>query len=114
MTVTAIGIARDRYKRMLRETENYYETLASLGEDLRLYVLGGLRDMALGPTILDTAASEKVLIASLLRDIPFSRVHQRLHSLATATPLSPIRRSLHTSGRSGGVRSADAKLRHRS
>jgi hypothetical protein len=62
--------------------ENYYETLMSLGDEIRPAYLIAMRDCAFTPAILDENASEPVLHNSLLRDIDQSRVRERFNRLA--------------------------------
>jgi len=68
--------------------ENYYETLISLGDDVRIGFLTVMRDCACTPAILDANANanananEPVLQSSLLCDIEMSRVRERFNPLA--------------------------------
>jgi hypothetical protein len=62
--------------------ENYYETLMSLGDEIRPAYLIAMRDCAFTPAILDENAREPVLHNSLLRDINQSRVRERFNRLA--------------------------------
>jgi AAA domain, putative AbiEii toxin, Type IV TA system len=64
------------------QTENYYETLISLGDGRRDSYLTAIRDCAYSPRILDENEYESVLQNSLLRDIPYSRVRSRFYRLA--------------------------------
>jgi len=74
----------------LGQDENYYETLMSLGDDIRTGFLTAMRDCAFTPAILDANANEPVLQRSLLRDIEPSRVRDRFNRLAHAeVALSP-------------------------
>lgn len=66
----------------LGQSENYYETLISLGDDIRTAYLTALRDCAFSLEILDQNDAEPVLRSSLLRDIQMSRVRERFHRLA--------------------------------
>lgn len=65
------------------QSENYYETLISLGDDLRKAYLEAIRDCAYATLRLDRFHSEPVMSNSLLRDIELNRVKTRLHRLAT-------------------------------
>jgi len=62
--------------------ENYYETLTSLGDEIRNGFLTALRDCAYAPAILDANIDEPALHNSLLRDIDMSRVRERFNRLA--------------------------------
>jgi hypothetical protein len=64
------------------QSENYYETLITLGDDLRVAYLTAIRDCAYSLDILDENKSEPVMSNSLLRDIDDMRVRSRLHRLA--------------------------------
>lgn len=64
------------------QSENYYETLNTLGVDYRRWVLASLRDCAQDLSILDQNQGEEVLNRSLLRDIDMERVRNRFHRLA--------------------------------
>ncbi len=64
------------------QTENYYEQLNELGEQLRDEYLLAMRDMARNPSLLEEYAAEEVLRRSLLRDIDIDRVRNRFHRLA--------------------------------
>lgn len=68
------------------QSENYYETLNTLGEDFRTWLLTALRDCARDLSILDANVEEEVLRESLLRDIESSRVRHRFHRLANGNP----------------------------
>lgn len=68
----------------LGQTENYYETLISLGEEQRVGFLTALRDCAFSLERLDQNLQEPVLTESLLRDIDPARVRERFHRLANA------------------------------
>ena len=78
----------DRFKRLtadffsLGQTENYYETLAELGDDRRVEYLRSLRDCVFDLSILDDNATEPVMIGSLLRDKSVDRVRKRFNRLA--------------------------------
>jgi hypothetical protein len=74
----------------LGQDENYYETLSSLGDDVRIGYLSAIRDCAFALDILDQNIDEDVLTSSLLRDIEKSRVRERFHRLANGqVALSP-------------------------
>jgi hypothetical protein len=64
------------------QSENYYETLNSLGADYREWFLTSLRDCARDLSIFDQHQNEQVLYDSLLRDIDTDRVRNRFHRLA--------------------------------
>lgn len=74
----------------LGQGENYYETLISLGDEVRTAFLTAMRDCAFTPAILDENVGEPVLLNSLLRDIDMSRVRERFNRLANGQlALSP-------------------------
>lgn len=64
------------------QSETYYEALNILPEDLRLAVLKGLHDIAYNQDQFDKAASEPVMIESLLRSVSETNVRHRYHNLA--------------------------------
>lgn len=64
------------------QNENYYETLISLGDDVRRAFLQALRDCAFSSEILEMNSAEPAMHNSLLRDIDRSRVRERFHRLA--------------------------------
>jgi hypothetical protein len=64
------------------QSENYYETLNSFGDEYRQWFLVALKDCAYDLAILAQHDSEDVLHNSLLRDIDMERVRNRLHRLA--------------------------------
>lgn len=64
------------------QSENYYETLNTLGPQYRDWFLAALQDCARELTLLDQHAGEEVLGRSLLRDIDSDRVRNRFHRLA--------------------------------
>jgi len=64
------------------QSENYYETLIALGDDIRVAYLMALRDCAFALDIFDANGAEPVMTQSLLRDIEQSRVRERFHRLA--------------------------------
>lgn len=64
------------------QSENYYETLNTLGPQYRDWFLAALQDCARDLTLLDRHAGEEVLGRSLLRDIDGDRVRNRFHRLA--------------------------------
>lgn len=66
----------------LGQTENYYETLQSLSDDLKQKVLIGLRDAAFNLALFEKALSEESMQESLLRYRSASDVRTRLHRLA--------------------------------
>ncbi|MGO7000369.1 AAA family ATPase [Rhizobium leguminosarum] len=67
------------------QSENYYETLSTLGEGTRLKVLEALQDCALSLARFERFKDEPVMTQSLLRDIDAARVRSRLHRLAEGT-----------------------------
>ncbi|MFY7927294.1 MAG: AAA family ATPase [Oligoflexus sp.] len=74
----------------LGQDENYYETLISLGVEVRIGYLSAMRDCAYSLEILDQNSDEEVLTSSLLRTIEKSRVRERFHRLANGqVALSP-------------------------
>jgi hypothetical protein len=64
------------------QSENYYETLNTLGIEYRQWFLTSLRDCAQDLSIFDQCQSEQVFHRSLLRDIDMDRVRNRFHRLA--------------------------------
>jgi AAA domain, putative AbiEii toxin, Type IV TA system len=64
------------------QSENYYETLNTLGPQYRNWFLSALQDCARDLALLDRHADEEVLSQSLLRDIDSDRVRNRFHRLA--------------------------------
>jgi len=66
----------------LGQGENYYETLISLGDEIRTAYLSALRDCAFSLDIFDQNGAEPVLANSLLREIDMSRVRERFYRLA--------------------------------
>ena len=66
----------------LGQAENYYETLAELGDDFRQEYLRALRDCAFDVTILEQNVGEAVMSQSLLREVQPDRVRRRLNRLA--------------------------------
>lgn len=68
------------------QSENYYETLNTLGAEYRRSFLESLRDCAANLSILDQYADERVVRKSLLRDIDMDRVRNRFHRLANGNP----------------------------
>ncbi|MEF9444292.1 AAA family ATPase [Burkholderia sp. 1B3(2022)] len=67
----------------LGQDENYYETLISLGDELRKEYLVAMRDCAFSIDIFNTNSTELVMRESLLRYVDESRVRERFHRLAT-------------------------------
>lgn len=65
------------------QTENYYDTLSSLGADYRDWYLTAIKDCAQDLDRLVQHQGEEVLSRSLLRDIDRDRVRNRFHRLAT-------------------------------
>lgn len=66
----------------LGQGETYYESLLKLPDDLGLFVLRGLRDIAYDLSIFDAFKDEYVVGESLLRDISSANVRNRWHRLA--------------------------------
>jgi len=66
----------------LGQSETYYEALLKLPDDLGIFVLHGLRDIAYDPKIFDAFKNEYVMGESLLRDISSANVRNRWHRLA--------------------------------
>lgn len=66
----------------LGQSENYYETLTSLGDELRETYLRAMRDCAYSHEAFAHHLNERVMRESLLRDIQSSRVGDRLRRLA--------------------------------
>lgn len=66
----------------LGETENYYETLNSLGPQVRDGYLNALRDCAYDLDRLDRFIGEPAMRESVLRDFDQARVRTRLNRLA--------------------------------
>lgn len=66
----------------LGQSENYYETLNELDEDLRTRILTGLRDCAFNLNLFEAYSTENVMSESLLRDIQSSNIKNRYHRLA--------------------------------
>jgi hypothetical protein len=78
------------------QDENYYETLISLGDEVRAAYLAALRDCAFSLAILDTNNAEPVMENSLLRYVDRSRVRERFHRLAHGqVALSPYSFEYH-------------------
>lgn len=74
----------------LGQDENYYETLISLGDEIRTGFLTAMRDCAYDIGIFDKNAAESVMNNSLLRYVDESRVRARFHRLAhNEVALSP-------------------------
>ncbi|SAK99929.1 hypothetical protein AWB78_05855 [Caballeronia calidae] len=71
----------------LGQDENYYETLISLGDDMRSAYLSAMRDCAYTLDIFDANLTETVMRESLLRYVDASRVRERFHRLATGRPI---------------------------
>ncbi|MBU9194444.1 ATP-binding protein [Burkholderia gladioli] len=71
----------------LGQDENYYETLISLGDELRKTYLIAMRDCAFSLDIFDSNSEEPVMRESLLRYVDSSRVRERFHRLATGRPI---------------------------
>lgn len=66
----------------LGQGETYYEALLKLPDDLGMFVLRGLRDIAYDLSIFEAIKNEYVLGESLLRDISSENVRNRWHRLA--------------------------------
>ncbi|MGZ2424036.1 ATP-binding protein [Rhizobium laguerreae] len=67
------------------QSENYYETISGLGDDMRVRVLSALKDCAFSTERFDRFSSEPVMNSSLMRDIDIGRLRSRLHHLANGT-----------------------------
>lgn len=67
----------------LGQDENYYETLISLGDEVREAYLTAMRDCAFSLETFNSNAAEPVMSNSLLRYVDESRVRERFHRLAT-------------------------------
>jgi predicted ATPase len=66
----------------LGQGENYYETLNTIPEDLRLALLNDLKDCAWDLDLFDAVKDEEVMRESLLRDVWEESVRNRLHRLS--------------------------------
>lgn len=66
----------------LGQGENYYETLNTIPEDLRLALLNGFKDCAWDLDLFDAVKDEEVMRESLLRDVWADSVRNRLHRLS--------------------------------
>lgn len=66
----------------LGQDENYYETLGSLGADVRVGFLQAMRDCAFSLPILEANLAEPVMQESLLRYVEVARVRERFNRLA--------------------------------
>lgn len=64
------------------QSENYYETISSLGDDWRIRILEALKDCALSLQRFEQFRTEPAMTESLMRDISFNRLQSRLHDLA--------------------------------
>ena len=67
----------------LGQGENYYETLNTIPEELRLAILRGLKDCAWDISLFEKFKDEEVMRESLLRDVRIENVRNRLHRLST-------------------------------
>ncbi len=76
----------------LGQSENYYETLASLGDEVRVSILTALRDVAYDPNLIQHYSHLDVYRDSVRRDISESIITGRYSELAggraTLTPFS--------------------------
>lgn len=80
----------------LGQDENYYETLISLGPDVRAGFLRAIRDCAFSLPILDANLAEPVMQESLLRYVDVERVRERFNRLAAGeVALSPYSFEYH-------------------
>lgn len=80
----------------LGQDENYYETLISLGDDVRMAYLAAIRDCAFSLPILEANIGEPVMQNSLLRYVDVARVRERLNRLANGqVALSPYSFEYH-------------------
>ncbi|MFF8732065.1 AAA family ATPase [Streptomyces sp. NPDC015171] len=64
------------------QDDTYYERLRQLGDDIRLSVLGGLRDMAYDEHILEAARGEEVTRTSLWRFLKPAVVEEQFRRIA--------------------------------
>ena len=67
----------------LGQTENYYETLASFGDEIRVSILSSLRDIAFCPSRAERFKSLDVYTDSIARNISEGVISRRFHALAT-------------------------------
>lgn len=67
----------------LGQSENYYETLRTLGEDVSNEILSALRDCAFNLELFEEFDDEEVMVKSLLRHLRDETVRGRFHRLAT-------------------------------
>ena len=65
----------------LGQSENYYETINSLGPALRNRILIGLRDIAADLSILESVRDEPVLTVSLMRSVAEHTINGRFNRL---------------------------------
>lgn len=80
----------------LGQDENYYETLISLGQDVRVGFLRAMRDCAFSLPILEASLAEPVMQESLLRYVDVARVRERFNRLASGEiALSPYSFEYH-------------------
>jgi ABC-type cobalamin/Fe3+-siderophores transport system ATPase subunit len=66
----------------LGQSENYYETLLSFGDETRVSILSSLRDLAFCPTHAEKFKDLNVYIDSITRNISESVISRRFHALA--------------------------------
>jgi ABC-type transport system involved in cytochrome c biogenesis ATPase subunit len=66
----------------LGQSENYYETLAALGDDFRVSILTALRDIAFNPNLISLYNNLDVYSDSVRRDISESIITGRYSELA--------------------------------
>jgi predicted ATPase len=66
----------------LGQDENYYETLKSLGDEIRTRVLTGLRDIAFNAKLWDGVKNEDVMGVSLLRSVSSRTVTGQFRRMA--------------------------------
>jgi len=66
----------------LGQGEDYYETLNTIPEKLRIAILQGLRDCAWDLELFEAVKDEEVMRESLLRDVRAENVSNRLHRLS--------------------------------
>lgn len=66
----------------LGQGENYYETINTIPEKLRIAILQGLRDCAWDLDLFEAVKDEEVMTESLLRDVRAENVRNRLHRLS--------------------------------
>lgn len=66
----------------LGQSENYYEALNELDEELKIEILKAIKDCAYNLTILDENIREEVMTESLLRDFSIKNIRNKFHRLS--------------------------------